>query len=121
VNVVVLVGGVGGAKLADGLAQVLQPEQLTVIVNTGDDFSLYGLRICPDLDTILYTLSGRVDPVNGWGIADDTTHVLQALERYGEEAWFRLGDQDIATHLLRTQWWRDGVRLTEIVQRLAER
>jgi LPPG:FO 2-phospho-L-lactate transferase len=121
VNVVVLVGGVGGAKLADGLAQVLQPEQLTVIVNTGDDFWLHGLRICPDLDTILYTLSGRVDPVNGWGIAGDTTHVLQVLQRFGEESWFRLGDQDIATHLLRTQWWREGVRLTEIVQRLVGR
>ncbi len=120
-KVVVLVGGVGGAKLAYGLAQLLPPEQLTIIVNTGDDFWLYGLRICPDLDTILYTLSGLVDPVNGWGVAGDTAHTLQALQRYGEEAWFRLGDQDIATHLLRTQWWHEGVRLTEVEQRLAER
>lgn len=120
-NVVVLVGGVGGAKLAYGLAQILSPEQLTIIVNTGDDFWLYGLRICPDLDTILYTLSGLVDRVNGWGIAGDTTHSLQALQRYGEETWFRLGDQDIATHLLRTQWWNEGIRLTEIEQRLAAR
>ena len=120
-KVVVLVGGVGGAKLADGLAQILPPEQLTIIVNTGDDFWLYGLRICPDLDTILYTLAGLVDPVNGWGIASDTTSLLQALERLGEDTWFRLGDQDIATHLLRTQWWREGVRLTEIEKRLATR
>ncbi len=120
-KVVVFVGGVGGAKLAYGLAQVLPPEQLTIIVNTGDDFWLYGLRICPDLDTILYTLSGLVDPANGWGIANDTTQMLQALQRYGEETWFRLGDQDIATHLLRTQWWREGIRLTEIERRLATR
>jgi LPPG:FO 2-phospho-L-lactate transferase len=121
-NVVVLVGGVGGAKLAYGLAQILPPEQLTIIVNTGDDFWMYGLRICPDLDTILYTLSGLVDPENdGWGVAGDTTTTLQALQRYGEETWFRLGDQDIATHLLRTQWWHEGVRLTEIERRLAER
>jgi LPPG:FO 2-phospho-L-lactate transferase len=120
-KVVVLVGGVGGAKLAYGLAQILPPEQLSIIVNTGDDFWLYGLRICPDLDTILYTLSGLVDPVNGWGVANDTSHTMQALQRYGEETWFRLGDQDIATHLLRTQWWHEGVRLTEIEQRLAQR
>jgi LPPG:FO 2-phospho-L-lactate transferase len=121
VKVVVLVGGVGGAKLAYGLAQLLPPEQLTIIVNTGDDFWLYGLRICPDLDTILYTLSGLVDTVNGWGVSNDTAHTVQALQRYGEETWFRLGDQDIATHLLRTQWWQQGVRLTEIERRLAER
>jgi LPPG:FO 2-phospho-L-lactate transferase len=121
VNVAVLVGGVGGAKLAYGLAQILPPDQLTIIVNTGDDFWLYGLRICPDLDTILYTLAGIVDPANGWGVADDTIQALQALQRYGEDTWFRLGDQDIATHLLRTQWWREGVRLTEIERRLATR
>jgi LPPG:FO 2-phospho-L-lactate transferase len=118
-KVVVLVGGVGGAKLAYGLAQILPPEQLSIIVNTADDFWLYGLRICPDLDTILYTLSGLVDPVNGWGIANDTTNMLQALQRYGEDTWFGLRDQDIATHLLRTQWLHGGERLTEIMQRLA--
>ena len=118
-NVVVLVGGVGGAKLAYGLAQILPPEQLSIIVNTADDFWLYELRICPDLDTILYTLSGLVDPLNGWGIANDTTNMLQALQRYGEDTWFGLRDQDIATHLLRTQGLRDGERLTEITHRLA--
>ncbi len=120
-KVVTLVGGVGGAKLAFGLAQILPPDDLTLIVNTGDDFWHYGLRICPDLDTILYTLAGVVDPANGWGIAGDTTQVLEALRGYGEDTWFRLGDRDIATHLLRTAWLREGVTLTEIAARLAAR
>jgi LPPG:FO 2-phospho-L-lactate transferase len=120
-NVVVLVGGVGGAKLAYGLAQVLPPDELTVIVNTGDDFWHYGLRICPDLDTITYTLSGLVDPVNGWGVAGDTTNMLDALKRYGEDAWFRLGDKDLATHLLRTAALRDGESLTDITARLTKK
>jgi LPPG:FO 2-phospho-L-lactate transferase len=120
-RVVVFVGGVGGAKLAYGLSQVLPPEQLTVIVNVADDFWHYGLRISPDLDTIMYTLSDLVDPVNGWGIADDTTAMLKAMQRYGEETWFTLKDQDLATHLLRTQWLQQGVRLTEITRRLASR
>lgn len=117
-KVVLLAGGVGGAKLAYGLAQVLPPEDLTVIVNTGDDTWLYGLRICPDLDTIMYTLSGLVDPVNGWGVVGDTGYVLDALKRYGEESWFRLGDQDIATHIIRTRWLHAGHRLTEVTTRL---
>jgi LPPG:FO 2-phospho-L-lactate transferase len=119
-NVVVLVGGVGGAKLAYGLSQVLPPEELTVIVNTGDDFWRYGLRICPDLDTIMYTLSGLVDPVNGWGVAGDTTHALEQIRAYGEDAWFRLGDRDFATHILRTHWLQAGVPLTEVTERLTK-
>jgi LPPG:FO 2-phospho-L-lactate transferase len=114
-KVTVLVGGVGGAKLAYGLARILPPEDLSVIVNTGDDFELYGLRICPDLDTILYTLAGMVDRANGWGIGGDTIHMLDALRRYGEETWFRLGDQDVATHLLRTQWLSQGIPLTDVM------
>jgi LPPG:FO 2-phospho-L-lactate transferase len=117
-RVVVLVGGVGGAKLAYGLAQILPPEQLTVIVNVADDFWHYGLRICPDLDTIMYTLSGLVDKTNGWGVAGDTTQMLDALRSYGEAGWFRLGDRDLATHLLRTQMLRDGARLTEVTAHL---
>jgi LPPG:FO 2-phospho-L-lactate transferase len=117
-NVVVLVGGVGGAKLAHGLAQILPFEQLTIVVNTGDDFWHYGLRVCPDSDTVMYTLSGLVDKSNGWGVAGDTTITLQALQRYGETPWFRLGDQDIATHLLRTTWLREGLTQTQITQRL---
>jgi len=120
-NVVAFVGGVGGAKLAHGLAQVLPPERLTVVVNTGDDFWHYGLRICPDLDTVMYTLAGWVDPVNGWGVRGDSTAMLDALRRYQETPWFRLGDQDLATHLLRTQALHAGERLTTITARLAKK
>jgi LPPG:FO 2-phospho-L-lactate transferase len=120
-KVVTLVGGVGGAKLAHGLAQILQPDQLTVIVNTGDDFWNYGLRICPDLDTVTYTLSGLVDKTNGWGISGDTRNLLGALQRYGQDTWFGLGDQDVATHLLRTQWLREGHTLTQITRQLTSR
>jgi LPPG:FO 2-phospho-L-lactate transferase len=119
-NIVALVGGVGGAKLAHGLAQILPPEALTVIVNTGDDFDLYGLRICPDLDTVMYTLAGWVDPVNGWGVAGDSDAMLTTLRAYGEQPWFRLGDRDLATHLLRTEALRRGERLTTITQRLTK-
>ncbi len=120
-KVVTLVGGVGGAKLAYGLAQILPPEDVTFIVNTGDDFWHYGLRICPDLDTVLYTLAGVVDPVNGWGVAGDTTQTLDTLRRYGDDAWFRLGDRDLALHLLRTGWLREGIRLTQVTACLAAR
>jgi len=118
-KVVILVGGGGGAKLAHGLAQILPPKQLSIIVNTGDDFWLYGLRVCPDLDTMMYTLAGMIDKTNGWGLTGDTVHVLDSLRRFGEDTWFRLGDQDIATHLLRTERLRAGERLTDIMQNLA--
>lgn len=118
-KIVLLVGGVGGAKLAYGLYHAMPPEDLTVIVNTGDDFWHHGLRICPDLDTVMYTLSGLVDKTNGWGVANDTTHALDAMRRYNSDEWFRLGDKDIATHLLRTQWWHEGITLTEITRRFA--
>lgn len=117
-NVVLLVGGVGGAKLAYGLAQVLGPDALTIVVNTGDDFWHYGLRICPDIDTILYTLGERVDKRQGWGVANDTTQTLDALGRLGEDTWFRLGDLDLATHLVRTSMLREGATLTDVVARL---
>jgi len=119
-RVVALVGGVGGAKMAHGLAQILPPEHLTVIVNTGDDFWHYGLRICPDLDTVMYTLSGLVDKTNGWGVGGDTTTTLAALTRYGEQPWFRLGDQDMATHLLRSEGLRRGESLTQVMARLTK-
>ncbi len=96
-RVVCLAGGVGGAKLADGLQQTLAPGELTVIVNTGDDLELHSLAICPDHDTVLYTLAGIADPVQGWGIAGETWQVMGQLERLGEQTWFRLGDKDIAT------------------------
>lgn len=120
-KIVVLVGGVGGAKLAYGLAQLVAPEGLTIIVNTADDFWHYGLKICPDMDTLLYTLSGRIDPINGWGVADDTTVALETLRWFGEDTWFRLGDKDLAIHLLRTHLLRQGQTLTQVVALLSKR
>ncbi len=101
-KIAALAGGVGGAKLADGL-QAIAGQDLTVIVNTGDDFELHGLSISPDLDTVMYTLAGLANPVTGWGLDGDTFANLEMLSRYGAEDWFRLGDRDLATHLLRTQ------------------
>ena len=113
-NIVVLIGGVGGAKLASGLLQVVPAENLTFVVNTGDDFWHMGLRICPDLDTLMYTLSGLVDPERGWGIRDDTTTMLDALNsQYLTDTWFRLGDKDLATHLYRSHLLKQGHTLTE--------
>ena len=120
-KIVTLVGGVGGAKLAHGLAQVLPPGSLTIIVNTGDDLWRYGLRVCPDLDTVTYTLADIVDKSKGWGIAGDSTQMLSAMQRLGEAPWFGLGDQDVATHLLRTEMLRTGLRLTEITKTLTKR
>ena len=97
---VLLAGGTGGAKLAHGLQQVLGPGELSVIVNVGDDTEQRGLLVCPDHDTVLYTLAGIENPDFGWGIAGDTWAAMDALERYGEEGWFRLGDRDLATHVV---------------------
>jgi len=118
-NILLLVGGVGGAKLALGMQAVLPSERLRIIVNTGDDFWHYGLKICPDLDTVLYTLSGRVERSQGWGVASDTTTTLETLRAYGEDAWFRLGDKDMATHLLRTERLRRGWTLSRVAAHLA--
>jgi len=117
--IVALAGGVGGAKLAQGLALAEPPGALTVIVNTADDFDLYGLRICPDFDTVLYTLAGIADPTNGWGIAGDTHRVLDAIAGYGRDPWFRLGDRDFATHILRTERLRSGATPTAVAAELA--
>ncbi len=119
-KVVLLVGGVGGARLAYGLYHVLPPEQLTIIVNTGDDFWHYGLRICPDVDTITYTLSEQVNKSFGWGVKGDTFTTLETLKRYGEAAWFGLGDQDIALHMIRTGRLQKGDNLTHITQHLSQ-
>jgi LPPG:FO 2-phospho-L-lactate transferase len=116
---VALAGGVGGAKMADGLARVLVPGELTVVVNTGDDFDLHGLRICPDLDTVMYTLGGLANPMTGWGLAGDTFQALEMLGKYGGETWFRLGDRDLATHIIRTHWLRQGKTLSEVTAHLA--
>ena len=117
-KVVLLAGGVGGAKMADGLAATVG-EDLTVIVNTGDDLELHGLAIWPDHDTVAYTLAGLDDEVRGWGISRESWTVMDRLEALGEVAWFRLGDKDLATHLWRTDRLRAGRRPTEVAIELA--
>ena len=117
-KVVALAGGVGGAKLAHGLAQVLAPEALTIAVNTGDDFEHLGFHISPDLDTVMYTLAGLADRERGWGLAEETWNFMAALERLGGPAWFRLGDRDLATHVERTERLRQGESLGEVTRRL---
>lgn len=116
-TVTVLAGGVGGAKLAHGLTAVV--EDLTVVVNTGDDFELYGLAISPDLDTVMYTLAGWADTAQGWGLAGDSHATLDAVAHLGEDVWFHLGDQDLATHLVRTAHRRAGAPLSQVTARLA--
>jgi LPPG:FO 2-phospho-L-lactate transferase len=113
---VALAGGVGGAKLADGLARLLQPAELTIVVNTGDDFSHLGLRICPDLDTVCYTLAGLSSPLTGWGRADESWTVLETLGKLGGPLWFRVGDKDLATHLERTRRLAAGETLSQVTQ-----
>ncbi len=115
-KIVALAGGVGGAKLAHGLAQILKPEELTVIVNTGDDFEHLGLYISPDLDTVCYTLAGLANPETGWGRVDETWNAIAQIERLGGPSWFRLGDRDLATHLERTRLLKEGYTLTEITR-----
>jgi LPPG:FO 2-phospho-L-lactate transferase len=119
-RVLALSGGVGGAKLSLGLQSVLGGRSLTVVVNTGDDFWHLGLRICPDLDTTLYTLSGIAEPTQGWGRANESFAVLNELERLGFESWFRLGDRDLALHLERTRRWQQGESLTTITAALSQ-
>jgi LPPG:FO 2-phospho-L-lactate transferase len=118
--IVALAGGVGGAKMAQGLQVALPSGDLTVVVNTADDFELYGLHISPDLDTVMYTLAGIADPVNGWGVAGDTRNTLEAIARYGQEPWFLLGDQDFATHILRTERLRSGMPLSVVTTQLSD-
>lgn len=117
-KVLALSGGVGGAKLARGLAGVLAPEQLTVVANTGDDFDYWGLRICPDLDSILYALADMNDPERGWGLRDESWRALAAMRRLGEQHWFQLGDQDLATHLLRSKLLAEGKSLSQVTAAL---
>lgn len=116
-RVVALAGGVGGAKLADGLARVLPPEDLTIIVNTGDDFEHFGLHIAPDLDTVCYTLAGLANPETGWGRLDETWQAVSNVEQLGGPAWFRLGDKDLGTHLERTRLLQAGLPLSEVTLR----
>jgi len=116
--IVVLAGGVGAARFLQGLVQVIPQEQLTVIVNTGDDRDFYGLHVSPDLDIVMYTLAGEVDLTHGWGIRNDTFNTMQQLTRYGNEDWFMLGDRDLATHIHRTNLLRQGKTLSEVTEEL---
>ena len=115
-KIVALAGGVGGAKLAHGLAQILKPEDLTIIVNTGDDFEHYGLYICPDLDTVCYTLAGLANPETGWGRVDETWNAIANASKLGGLDWFKLGDRDLGTHLERTRRLKAGESLSQITR-----
>jgi LPPG:FO 2-phospho-L-lactate transferase len=120
-QVVALSGGVGGAKLAAGLAAVLPPEELTVVCNTGDDFEPYGLYVCPDLDSVTYALAGLADEERGWGRAGESWAFMEALRGLGEEGWFSLGDRDLALHVWRTAELRAGKPLSAVTAAAARR
>src|ERR1051325_4645108 len=118
-KITALAGGIGASKLLLGLATVMPPEDITIIANTGDDIELYGLRICPDIDTVTYTLAGVSNETTGWGLAGDTFESLRWMARYGEAVWFNLGDKDLATHIYRTNALRRGKTLTEATGHIA--
>ncbi len=120
-RIVLLSGGGGGARFARGLADVLGPDELTVVGNVGDDVEVLGLHVSPDLDSILYTLGGLIDVERGWGRAEETWNALDSAASFGGEDWFRLGDRDIGLHLVRTRALREGVPLSEITSELARR
>ena len=119
-NVVVLAGGVGGAKLAGGLAQIMPLENLTIVVNTGDDFVHCGLTICPDLDTVMYMLAGQANPETGWGRAGESWRAVEEVGRLGGPDWFKLGDLDLATHLTRSHLLTEGQSLTQATAHLSD-
>ncbi|PID85432.1 MAG: 2-phospho-L-lactate transferase [Chloroflexi bacterium] len=119
-NIVCLAGGVGGAKLAEGLAQIVPPENLSIIVNTGDDFTHLGLTICPDLDTVLYTLGAVANPETGWGRQSETWQVMDELAQLQGPDWFRLGDKDLALHLTRAHMLQEGNSLTAVTRHLCQ-
>lgn len=115
-----LAGGVGGAKLADGVAQIVPPENLTIVVNTGDDFEHLGLLICPDLDTVMYNLAGVDNPTTGWGRQGETWRTITEVGRLGGPDWFKLGDLDLALHLTRSHLVAKGCTLTEVTQHFCD-
>jgi LPPG:FO 2-phospho-L-lactate transferase len=121
IKIVALAGGVGGAKLAEGLAQVLQPNNLTVIVNTGDDFWHLSLYVSPDIDTVCYTLAGISNPETGWGRINDTSYVLSELKKMGMPDWFKLGDADLAIQLVRNSYLKDGLSLSQITEKICKK
>ena len=120
-GVLALAGGVGGAKLAVGLARILKPDALKIVVNTGDDETFYGLHISPDIDTVTYSLAGLANPETGWGFAGDTFNALETLKTLGADAWFGLGDHDLALHLRRTDMLRSGMTLSAVTLDLTGR
>lgn len=115
-KITALAGGVGGSKLLLGLYRVMDPADLTVIVNTGDDIVIHGLHVSPDPDIITYTLAGVVNDEHGWGIAGETFHVAEGLSRYGRPTWFKLGDRDLATHIHRSALLREGATLSQAME-----
>ena len=117
--ITVLAGGVGAARFLRGLLDVVPPAEVTAIVNVADDLVLHGLHISPDLDTVTYTLAGAINPDTGWGLAGETWQAMTTLEQYGGEAWFRLGDRDLGTHLFRTQRLQSGVPLSVVTAEIA--
>ncbi len=119
-RVVTLAGGVGAAKLLAGLVRAHPPDDLLAVVNTADDTVLHGLHVSPDLDTVVYTLAGAVNPDTGWGLAGETWQAMDALDRYGGITWFRLGDRDLATHLYRTHRLGQGADLATVTSEIAE-
>ena len=116
---VALAGGVGAARMLRGVLAVVPAADVTAIVNTGDDVVLHGLHVSPDLDTVTYTLAAAIDPERGWGLAGETWHAMDALDRYGGNTWFRLGDRDLATHMYRTQRLGDGASLSQVTAEIA--
>ena len=118
-SVAVLAGGVGAARFLSGLLRVCRPTDVTAVVNVGDDFTLHGLHISPDLDTVTYTLAGQINPETGWGRAGETWRVLTELGRLGGQDWFKLGDLDLALHLFRTQRRSEGASLSQVTGEIA--
>ena len=116
----VLAGGVGAARYLKGAVEAFDPADVTAVVNVADDVTLHGLRVCPDLDTCSYTLAGAIDPHRGWGLADESFKAMAALRRYGGLDWFSLGDQDLGTHLYRTQRLIEGATLTEVTAEICD-
>jgi len=119
-NYLVLAGGVGAAKFIEGLVNVVEPELLKIIVNTGDDIELFGLKICPDIDIITYTLANLVDKKKGWGFADDTFNCLNILKIFYESGWFNAGDKDLAIHIYRTDLLRQGLSKADVTKKICQ-
>ena len=118
-SVAVLCGGAGAAKLLAGMVRAVPAEAVTAIVNVGDDIELHGLHVSPDIDTVIYTVAGAIDPVRGWGLSNETWQAMEGLERYGAPTWFSLGDRDLATHIYRTDRRRQGATLSQVTAEIA--